>query len=189
MTRKNQRTLTTAIVVILAFAACIGTVSFIGKKTNGFMDDITIDALTQRDLNEDNLYKADLLTIGETYNPGNGITLKTKSDGVIILDGKLGGDTAVDIKVASIDLAAGTYTFTTDAKTGLYSAYMYATADNGTTKLAFDFGGNNADGTFELAATSSYDIYIHVEPDVAFNDLDFCPTIVTGDEAGEFYAE
>ena len=193
MKRKTKKTLVRAVAVVLGFVLVVGAVSFIGKKTNGFADDITLDALTQRDLNKDNLYTVDALTI-ETYDAGTGIVIEKENDGVLVLDGKLGGETAADIKVGSIDLKKGTYSLTTGANgkgsgVGQYSTYMYLTADNGTTKLAFDFGGTATDGVFEIATADSYDIYIHVEPDVDFNDKHFYPTIIEGDETGAFYAD
>ena len=188
MKKSTKKSLIRVGAAALAFVLAIGALSFIGKKTGGFTDDVTIENLTKKELNEDNLYTAESLTI-KKYNTGAGIVVDTEDDGVIVLDGKLGGETALDIKVGSVDLQAGTYTMSTNANTGTYSAYMYVTADNGTTKLAFDFGGVDTDGVFEIATADTYDLYIHIEADVDFNHVHFMPTIVEGDEAGEFYAK
>ena len=188
MTRTEKNNLKIIALVLAICTVFTAFVVFAGKKTGGFQDDVTIENLTKKELNENNLYSAELLTI-ERYNAGTGIVVDTEKDGVITLDGKLGGTAAVDIKVATVDLKAGTYTMTTNAPVGRYSAYMYATADNGTTKLAFDFGGTKTDGVFEIAASDTYDIYIHVEPDIEFDHVHYYPTIVNGDEAGEYYAD
>lgn len=188
MTRTEKNNVKIIALVVAICTLFTAFVIFAGKKTGGFSDDVTIENLTKKELNEDNLYSADLLTI-ERYNAGTGIVIDTEDDGVIVLDGKLGGENAVDVKVATVELKTGTYTMTTDAPVGQYTAYMYATADNGSTKLAFDFGGTKTDGVFEIAAADTYDIYIHVEPDVEFTHTHFYPTIVNGDEAGEFYAD
>ena len=188
MTQSTKKTLIRGVALIVAFVAVVGAVSFIGRKTNGTFEDITLETLTRKDLNEDNLYNADLLTI-EKYNAGTGITIDAETDGVLVLDGKLGGENAADIKVGTIDLKKGTYTLSTGANgIGQYSVYMYLTADNGTTKLAFDFGGVGTDGVYEIATADSYDIYIHVEADKEFKDKHFYPTIVEGEEKGDFYA-
>lgn len=188
MTYQNKSTLIRIVAALLGVVVVVSAVCFIGKKTNGTFDDITIDTLTKKELNADNLYTADALSI-EKYNTGAGVVIDTEDDGVIVIDGKLGGTEALDIKVASVDLKAGTHTLTTDANLGTYTAYMYATADNGTTKLAFDFGGTDTDGVFEIAADDTYDLYVHIEPDVEFNHVHLYPTIVPGDTAGEFYAD
>lgn len=188
MTRTEKNNVKIVALVVAICTLFTAFTIFAGKKTGGFADDVTIESLTKKELNEDNLYSADLLTI-ERYNAGTGIVIDTEDDGVIVLDGKLGGTAPVDVRVATIDLKAGTYTFTTDAPVGQYSAYMYATADNGSTKLAFDFGGTKTDGVFEIAVADSYDIYIHVEADVEFDHVHYYPTIVNGDEAGEYYAD
>lgn len=188
MKKSSKKSLIRVGAAALAFVLAIGALSFIGKKTGGFTDDVTIENLTKKELNEDNLYTAEILAI-KKYNTGAGVVVDTKDDGAIVIDGKLGGEDALDIKVGSIDLKAGTYAFGTHANAGTYSAYMYATADNGTTKLAFDFGGIDTDGVFEIATADSYDLYIHIEPDVEFNHVQFLPTIVEGDEVGEFYAK
>ena len=188
MTRKNKNTLKLVALVVAICAAFSALTVFAGKKTAGFTQDVTIDNLTKKELNEDNLYSADALSISK-YNTGAGVVVEAEKDGVIVIDGKLGGDNALDIKIGSIDLKAGTYAMTTHANAGTYSAYMYATADNGSTKLAFDFGGVDTDGVFEIATADTYDLYIHIEPDVEFGHVHFYPTIVEGDEIGNFYAK
>lgn len=188
MKQRTKRTLIRVLAAVLGFILLIAVISFIGKKTNGWQDDVTIDALAKRELNKDNLYKADNLVITK-YNTGAGVVVNTTDDGVVVIDGKLGGETAVDVKIASVKLAAGTYTMTTGATVGTYTMYAYATADKGTTKLSFDFGGTDTDGVFTISADGTYDIYIHIEPDVEFKNVHLYPVIVEGDEAGRFYAK
>ena len=77
MKKSTKKTLIRGVALIVAFVAVVGAVSFIGRKTNGTFEDITLETLTRKDLNEDNLYNADLLTI-EKYNAGTALPLRPK---------------------------------------------------------------------------------------------------------------
>ena len=185
MTRKTKKNLIRGLAFVLGLAAVIGAVSFIGKKTNGFADDITLEALTQRDLNPDNLYTYDLipkemLNIGNT---GYGFSVTVEKDGSFVLDGKYEGEEAVTIPGAVIHLEAGEYTMTSGTSTGLYSIYLQLSNADGTKTWNFDFGN-----PITVPEDGDYKVLIHIEPDAEFKNKHFYPVIVKGDEAGDFYA-
>lgn len=192
MTRKTKKTLIRAVAALLGFVLVVGAVSFIGKKTNGFADDITIDALTKRDLNPDNLYTADqlLFETNGKQNTGAGYTIEVNEDGSFVLDGKCSATETVVIELGIVDLEEGTYTLTSGAATSMYGASLYlvpttdATEDN---VIPFDFGGVN--GTIEAIPAGEYYIVLSVAPETELDDVHFYPVIVKGDEAGEFYAD
>lgn len=187
MTRKTKKTLIRAVAALLGFVLVVGAVSFIGKKTNGFADDITIDALTKRELNPDNLYTPDCLDEGfvGVVNTGLGFSADAKDDGSFVLDGKYEGEEEFLYPFASIELEAGTYTLTSGTETSMYSVYL--TLTGGSSTKCFDFGGINGTVTIDTAAT--YELALNIVPGAEFDGKEFYPVIVKGDEAGEFYAD
>ena len=192
MTRKTKKTLIRAVAALLGFVLVVGAVSFIGKKTNGFADDITIDALTKRDLNPDNLYTADqlLFEANGKQKTGAGLTIAVNDDGSFVLDGKCSATETELIPFATVDLEEGTYTLTSGAATSKYGASLYLTPTTGATEdntIPFDFGGVN--GTVDTITAGKYYIMLSVAPETELDDVHFYPVIVKGDEAGEFYAD
>ena len=192
MTRKTKKTLIRAVAALLGFVLVVGAVSFIGKKTNGFADDITIDALTKRDLNPDNLYTADqlLFEANGKQNTGAGFTIEVNEDGSFVLDGKCSATETELIPFATVDLEEGTYTLTSGAATSKYGVSLYLRPTTGATEdntFPFDFGGVN--GTIDTIAAGKYYIMLSVAPETELDDVHIYPVIVKGDEAGEFYAD
>lgn len=192
MTRKTKKTLIRAVAALLGFVLVVGALSFIGKKTNGFADDITIDALTKRDLNPDNLYTADLLLFETNFkqNTGIGFTIEPNEDGSFVLDGKCSSTETETFPLATVDLEEGTYTLTSGAATSMYGVSLYLEPTTGPAEdgmIPFDFGGVN--GTVDTITAGKYYIVLSVAPETELDDVHFYPVIVKGDEAGEFYAD
>ncbi len=175
------------VAAIVGFVLLVGAMSFIGKKTNGFADDITLEALTQRDVNPDNLYTYDsvLDTVKETSNTGLGFTLEVKNDGTIIVDGKYRDTEEAMLPLAKVHLEPGTYTMTTGASTSVYDAYfaLYTSTEESSLVGTFDF-----DNQVEITTEGDYYIFVGIAPETEFNNQTFRPVIVEGTEAGEFYA-
>lgn len=186
MTRKTKKTLIRAVAVMLGFVLLIGAVSFIGKKTNGFADDITLEALTKRELNPDNLYTYDTIpeSMLNTSNTGLGFTVEVLDDGSFILDGKYEGTEALAVPGAVLHLEAGEYTLTSGTSTSRYSVYLKLSAVSGTDSWAFDF-----ENPITVATEGDYVISISIEPGTEFDNKHFYPVVVKGDEPGEYFAD
>ena len=157
-----------------------------------------------RDLNEENILfeKYEDFEIRDSVT---GVTFK-EHNGVI----KINGDfypsdenraNSLVVPVASVDLEAGTYTFTCfdDPALSKYYAYIeYVGADNEKHIVYADFKNVNAsanvesgviDGslTFTLTEDATCDIKICVQSGNTFKNVKALPCLVLGDEKGEFY--
>ena len=140
------------------------------------------------------------LTVGEEGNYtltakksllGNTLTVTPNDDGAIKIVGDTTDEETQTVQIASVELKAGTYTFTS-GKNGVRSSasekgvWLTATigANNGT--VIADFGGDDADGTFTLESGSRLIIYVNIAP--GEHNVTVYPTIVKGKTAGAFYA-
>lgn len=130
-----------------------------------------------------------LIVVDETYvedgTSDNGVNWKVSEDGTIKLYGEAGK--AETIKVQTVSLDAGTYTYSVGQdKVNKSKFYSYVSA-NGEQYIA---GTDSA--TFELAEEANVEIYICWYDDVEFGDVigtTFRPVLVKGENAGEFYSK
>ena len=132
------------------------------------------------ELNEDNLYTAEYLTIEDT-NTGYGVKLDVNEDnGSIKLSGKATAD--IDKQFATFTLDAGTYTFTA-VEDGSKTSYCVYAKVGGEIVYA-DFTPAN---TFEVNAdNTTVELYISVIEGTEVNNMVY-PVIVSGEEAGSFF--
>ena len=185
--RFKKKKFTRIVAAILGFVLVVGAVSFIGKKTNGFADDITLESLLQRDLNPDNLYTYDsvLDMVKETSNTGLGFTVEVKKDGSIVANGKYRGEETALLPIAKVHLEAGVYTMTTGANTNQFEYFLALSSSHQESGVVgyFDF-----ENTVTIETEGDYYILCGVAPETEFNNNVLRPVIVKGTEAGEFYA-
>ena len=174
MKKRSLRTICIVLVIVLlggviAFSTGLFTVD--EKKSDDYFG---------RKVNEDNHYTVDCLTLVDR-NDGNGIKVDVdEKKGGIKLDGTANID--MTYEVGKVTLSAGIYTLTScdDAS----NAGIYVTASNGVTEYKFDFTPDNTivvDGETELTIT------IHIAEGTELNNVWVLPTIVEGDEPGEYY--
>ena len=180
MKKSTQRTLVTIVCAVLVCVLLIGVISYIGKRTNGFKEEITVEAMKQKLRNEKNLFDVADYTIDEVTNPGTGVAIKTAKDGHMTINGKLLTENAYVVEVGTVSLAKGTYKFTTGWNTGLYTANLKLVIDE-TTYYA-DFGE-----AIELDAAAEGTVYLTIQPDVQFDNVELYPVINAGTEAVSFY--
>ncbi len=157
------------VAVVLVLVTCGTAVSLINKYG-------------PKDLNEDNLYTVECMTLEDDKDGKLKIDVNEKT-GAIILDGK-SGDEDETYEIGKIDLEAGTYTLTAIEGASLEKVYVTITANQ--TEYKFDIKGEN---TITLDADAEdCVITLHVMAEVEFEDLEILPVIVEGDEAADFYA-
>ena len=180
----NRHPWITILSVVLAVAFVVGLAS---GALNG------VAGIGER--NENNY-----LTVGEEGNYtlkakksllGNTLTVTPNDDGAIKIVGDTTDEETQTVQIASVELKAGTYTFTS-GKNGVRSSasekgvWLTATIGvNNGTEIA-DFGGDDADGTFTLESDSRLIIYVNIAP--GEHNVTVYPTIVKGKTAGAFYA-
>ena len=140
-----------------------------------------ITNLGLKELNEDNLYTADCVTLKDKKD--GDLRINVKRNGSIVPDGE-SGDKDEEYKIGEIDLKAGTYTLTANKECSADTCYIKITA--GQTEYKFDLAGSN---TMELAAdTNDCVIELVVKADTEYEDFVLLPVIVSGTTAGDFYA-
>lgn len=170
---------------IIGLVCILGIVALLGFVTNGFSSwskDTVKDKLS-RNLNEDNLYTVDCVTL-EDSNLGNGVVVDVDEDtGVISLSGTPAADHTYT--VGTIKLDKGTYTITAIEGAALNTVYM-TLKESGGNEHQFDFTPGN---TITIGADDTEcTLEIHVKADAELGSVKILPVIVSGDEAGEFYA-
>lgn len=180
MSRKTKRIITYIGVILIAVAVC----SFVGKISGGFQKDFDEWQLKER--NEANLLSG---TSFEEYNNGDGITLKAKKDGTVVIDGTyLGKSENIIVPIESVNLGVGTYTLSGAPKGGNYTYYIRAEYKDGSSSSVYAIGDFSNTATFTLTSAQSVNISIVIFPGVEFNNVNVRPVLVVGNEAGEFYA-
>lgn len=136
-----------------------------------------------REKNDKNLVKVDESYI-KTHNTNRGVEIDVKDNGVIKLSGKATSDYSV--KVASVKLAAGTYTISGLDEPDINEFWMYVQHSGGQAISGTD------GATFTLNAEETVTIMLAWAEDYnfnLFNENTVRPVIVSGDEAGSFYAK
>ena len=130
-----------------------------------------------------------LIIVDESYvedgTSDNGVNWKVSEDGTIKLYGEAGK--AETIKVQTVTLEAGTYTYSVGQKNVNKSKFYSYVSANGEQYIA---GTDSA--TFELTEAATVEIYICWYNDVDFGDVfgtTFRPILVAGENAGEFYSK
>lgn len=181
MRKSTMKTILIIIAVVLGACLLIGGISYLGQRTNGFAKPITSEVITSKLRNEKNLFDVEDYTIAKTVNPGTGVTVVTAKDGSMTVNGKLPAtENELVLEVGTVELAKGTYKFTTGWNTGLYTAYMKVVIDG--TAYNADFGQ-----TIELDAAETGTVYLVIEPNVEFDNVHLYPVINEGTEAVTFY--
>ena len=169
------------VIVLIAFTLF----AFLGMLTNGFQswDKDTIQDNLSRDLNEENLYKADYLTISDQKD-GNGLKIDVnEKTGAIVLNGTT-VEAYEDLYIAHFTLDKGTYTLTAFEDASFNGVYLILEISD--TSYYFDFTPGN---TIEITADNTEcSIVLNVAKGVELDDAIILPVIVSGDDAGEFYA-
>lgn len=175
--RRNKRTIITIVVsVLLAALAC----SFLGSISEGFTN---WEDASLRKRNEDNLFTGEFTE----FNDGNGVSATGRNDGSVLLSGKNGAESAVTIPLENLNLAAGTYTLTGAPNGGNSTYHITAkyTDGNGAVQTAIsDFNTK----TFTITAQQNVEFSIVVYPETSVNGVLIKPVLVSGTEAGSFYA-
>lgn len=184
--KRNTKTILGIIgTVLLSVMAC----ALVFTLTNGFTG--------KRALNEDNLlYDTYSDMKKKTY--ANGLTL-SQDNGVIDISGKTDEEAAV-IELCKVTLKAGTYTYTcfeNAAFNGCYS-FLEFTDSSVKTRVYGDFEDLgemtvsgvtvNDSNTFTLSSETEVTVYIAVAADNDDVNAKAYPVLVSGKEAGDFYA-
>lgn len=166
---------------ILAVGVIISALAFIGNVSHGFENLNPKDWEIQQ-VNEENLIKVENYTIEQgLYNPGTGITVDVKKDGTFIVDGEHGGSEDLNVKIGTVELTAGTYTFESGYKhAGVYKAYLKLVTDSGVVKADFD-------NPVEISANTTAEIVLVICPEAELNNARFAPTLAEGNDAIDFY--
>ena len=175
--RRNKKTiLVIAVSVLLSALVC----SFLGGISDGFTN---WEDASLRQRNEANILTGNFTD----FNDGNGVSAKGRNDGSIILSGKNGSASNVVIPLESVNLVAGQYTISGAEKGGnaTYHIAVKYVDDSGVTQTAVsDFNTK----TFTITSNQVVDISIVVCPDVIVSGVVLKPVLVSGAEAGSFYA-
>ena len=182
MKASTKKKLKKFLVGALAALALIGTTAMIGNLSDGFKN------LNPKDweilqANENNLILKDALD--DKVKSETGFIVTTKN-GVVSLTGKNNGVYNDTVKLGTIKLPAGTYTFTT-AKDGVndgtttFTYYMSLTDDAGTVNMIAD---NEA---IVVTEETEYNISVTVAADQKVDGIKLYPVIVEGEDAEGFY--
>ena len=169
--------------IIIALLCGVLLCGFLGWMTTGFTD-FSKDGVSDRfspSVNEKNLYSSESCTL-KSGNSGDGIVITVNDDGSIKVKGKNESKTdSLEYTIGSVELKAGTYTFT--ALEGASKNSALVVAIGGDTELYADFGDN----TFTLEADTTLTIKLVIKPEIEINAT-VLPVIVAGKEAADFYA-
>lgn len=194
---KNNPIIFSIICILLTVALCAG----VSVLTDGF-NNWDVKEIFARDLNEDNLLYGKYDDI-DVINHPDGVTFKNDR-GVIEIDGKTSdkeGATDVEFVFATVELDAGTYSYTCFDKPTLSSYYSYVRYEDskGVTHIAYsDFTNSNIvrdnvtiDGytTFTIDEKVECEFVIVVCSDTEMNNVKALPCIVDGETEGSFYAK
>ena len=168
--RINWKSFIIGVVAVVLVLVICGTTASLIKKYG------------PKDLNEDNIYTVDCMTLEDDKDGKLEIDVNEKT-GAIVLKGE-SGDTAETYEIGKVDLEAGTYTLTAIEDASVETVYVTITVNQ--VEHKFDIKGEN---TITVEAdVEDCVITLHVMPEVEFDDLEILPVIVEGDEAADFYA-
>ena len=181
--KRSWKRIGKALLIALCVILSLGAVaSFTGASMNPV-------EWFKKDLNPDNLLTIDHYDDEKDRiaTTGYGVDFKFNDDGVITVYGKNGDPSVGENEVkkysfATITLNAGQYTISGYDKAQLNTLGVYAEA-NGET-----YWGDTENDTFTLTETTTVTIGLYVGNDKLFVNAKLYPVLVTGDEAGEFYA-
>lgn len=196
MTKKLKRTLLIgAVVTVLVAIVLAGAVS---RLTDGF-NTLDPEEIFAKDLNEKNLLFGTYDDL-ETVNDVRGITIENDK-GTIVINGEMDvDDTKMDYVLASVELDAGTYTYSCFNRPNLKKIYSYATYTDaaGTDHIVYgDFKNLSGlstsavveDMTFTLSEKTTLTFVISIQPGAEVSNVKAMPCLVPGDEVGSFYAD
>lgn len=194
---RNNPIVFSVICIFLTVALCAGVSVMTDSFTNWDVKEIF-----SRDLNEDNLLYGEYDDL-DVINHPDGVTFENKK-GVIELDGKTSdkdGTSDIEYVFATVELDAGTYSYTCFDKPTLTTYYSYIRYEDskGVTHIAYaDFSNSNIvkenvtiDGytTFTLSEKVDCEFVIVACADNEFKNVKAMPCLVSGEDEGNFYAE
>ncbi len=173
---KKKRTLRTIAICALLVIVSTISLSVVGFASDGFQNK---DVLTwiKKDVNEENLIKADAYVIKDDQDDGKGIKARVSEDGVIKLTGRATSDNS--FTVCTVELAPGTYTIS-GAKSG----------DDFGLKVVgpnLEAKSGTSSATFTLDTAQVVTVSIYVAQDTLLFNKKITPTLVTGTKAGNFF--
>lgn len=182
MKATTKKKLKKFITYALCALALVAAMAVVGNLSNGFQN------LNPKDWeilqpNENNLILKDALD--DKVKSETGFIVTTKN-GVVSLTGKNNGAFNDTVKLGTIKLPAGTYTFTT-AKDGVnddttaYTYYMSLTDDAGTVNMIAD------EKVIVVTEETEYNISVTVAADQKVDGIKLYPVIVEGEDAEGFY--
>ena len=179
--RKN-RWIIGIICIILCGACLAGAVAM--KKGVSFLknDDVVTEGMIR---NPANIITPDMYELKDGTS-SHGFYVSVNDDGVVSLLGDSATSMCV-LRVASLTLPAGTYTFTHNDYTDITKYCMKVRTDDGNNTLIAPL--NQSTNTFELEKETDVVIMLTVHEGVQLNDNNrhFYPILVPGDTAQDFY--
>ena len=173
MSNKTKKILKIVGLVFVGIISCGLIMNIAGVETDLF----------DKDLNKDNL-----IVVNDTYvesqNKNSGVEVEVDDDGVITLKGTAAK--GEDLLVQSVELKAGTYTVSglDDCNKAKFCMYVQYNTDD----KAYSA---DKSATFTLESDQIVNVYIYWGEDQNFGELiptKVYPTLVEGEEAGDFYA-
>lgn len=144
----------------------------------------------EKELNEDNLIKADNYFENLVEETDGGLKIKWKDDGRFVLTGKHSDDNIANnalysVAFTTVTLNEGTYTFTPgNDNCGDETYGMYYKINGGEPVYVF---ANKAVITVESTSAVEFGFYIKNNYHILY--AEFAPVIVSGDKIGTFFAE
>ena len=177
--RKNTKT---TIYIVAAAMILLMAVGFLTSGFQKFSKDDILEKVTPT-VNAENYYQSVKFDFVEMRTEeGIFITRNEKTNALTLNGNYYSEDTQPnELKVGTITLDPGTYTFTcsNDSRLG----YFYMGLNTGVSKIKADFSGN----TFTVDAETDCEVYLYVYPGVDFNNVELEPVIISGSETGDFW--
>ena len=175
--------------------ACVLAISLLTAFVINVSNFALLKKLTQKKVvNPDNIFVSDTVKWNK-YISKNGINFDCQEDGTWHIYGTSTVSGAIVLTLESFTLEAGkTYTFSQGLeRAGSLSYFVKLECSNGNTYLGDLDPVIDADdsrqiyGSFVAQSGATYTVGIYIRNTGAVIDETFCPVLVEGTEAGEFY--
>ena len=174
---KKKRTIRSIALIALMAIVCTISVSVVGFASGGFQNS-DVSSWVNRDVNEENLIKAENYVIKDEQDDGKGIKARVSDNGVIKLSGKATSDNS--FVVTTVTLAPGTYTIG-----GMSSGDSYGLKVVGPN---LDAKAGTSSSTFTIETAQTVSVVIYVAQDTVLFNKTIKPVLVTGTQPGNFFA-
>ena len=181
---KGKRIGKTIAMFLAGVLLCTGLVTAIGGLTSGF-DNMNPTSWFEKDVNPDNLIKADAEDYISSQTLLSGVKIDVKENGAIKLTGE--ATQAGSVQVAAVELQPGKYTISglKDASSTKFALIVkYGDGD-------VAFAGLESQ-TFEVTQAETVTVHIQWLEDYDFGSVigtEVKPVLVSGTEAGSFYSK